>query len=240
MHLDYLAVGWQVRGMEPIGTKLAEGRDSEIFEHGPGRVLRLARDGRSLVLEAEVMTYVRDRGYPAPAVYDAGEGYLVMQRLDGPTMLAALRRPSRLAEYGRLLAELHRQLHEIPALPGLPAVDLAGDRLLHRDLHPLNVLMTEGGPMVIDWANAARGDPSYDVADTWVLFATAEVPGGVSDRMMAAIGRRIFLKHFLAALDARSAQLAIPVVVEDRLANRNMTEPEKARMRRMLKRAPGA
>ena len=69
--------------MELIGTKLAEGRDSDRFEHGPGRVLRVARDGRSLVLEAEVMTYVRDRGYPAPAVYDAGEGYLVMQRLEG-------------------------------------------------------------------------------------------------------------------------------------------------------------
>ena len=27
--------------MEPIGTKLAEGRDSQIFEHGPGRVLRV-------------------------------------------------------------------------------------------------------------------------------------------------------------------------------------------------------
>jgi aminoglycoside phosphotransferase (APT) family kinase protein len=235
-----MAGTWQVRAMEPIGAKLAEGRDSQIFEHGPGRVLRLARDGRSLVLEAEVMTYVRDRGYPAPAVYDAGEGYLVMQRLEGPTMLeAALKRPSALAECGRLLAGLHRQLHEIPALPGLPQVDVAGDRLLHRDLHPLNVLMTEGGPIVIDWANAARGDPSYDVADTWVLFATAEAPGGLSKQIMAAIGRRIFLKHFLAALDARSARQAIPVVVRDRLANRNMTEAEKARMRRMAKRFSG-
>ncbi len=31
---------------------------------------------------------------------------------------------------------------------------------------------------VIDWANAARGDPDYDVADTWVLFAPADVPEG--------------------------------------------------------------
>ena len=226
--------------MEPIGAKLAEGRDSEIYEHGPGRVLRLARDGRSLVLEAEVMAYARDRGYPVPAVYDAGGGYLVMERLRGPTMLeAALKRPSSLGESGRLLADLHRQLHELPALPGLPRVDLAGDRLLHRDLHPLNVLMTDGGPMVIDWANAAQGDPSYDVADTWVLFATAEAPGGLASRMMAAVGRRVFLKHFLGALDARSARLAIPMVVRDRLAARNMTETEKVRMRRMAKRASG-
>ena len=57
--------------------------------------------------------------------------------------------------------------------------------------------------------------------------------------MMAAVGRRIFLKHFLAAFDARSARQAIPVVVRDRLANRNMTEPEKVRMRRLAKRTSG-
>ncbi len=38
-----------------MGPKLAEGRDSEIFEHGIGKVLRVVRDGRSLVAEAEVM-----------------------------------------------------------------------------------------------------------------------------------------------------------------------------------------
>lgn len=41
--------------MQPAGPKIAEGRDSEIFEHGPGKVLRVARDGRSLVAEAEIM-----------------------------------------------------------------------------------------------------------------------------------------------------------------------------------------
>src|SRR6187399_2536129 len=58
--------------MDPIGPKLAEGRDSEIFEHGPGKVLRVARDGRSLVAEAEIMRYVRSHGYPCPDVDDAG------------------------------------------------------------------------------------------------------------------------------------------------------------------------
>ncbi len=57
-----------------MGPKLAEGRDSEIYEHGPGRVLRLARDGRSLVTEADVMRFVGERGYPVPGVYDAGQG----------------------------------------------------------------------------------------------------------------------------------------------------------------------
>ena len=169
----------RVRAVKPLGDKMAEGRDSEIFEHGPGRVLRMARDGRSLVGEAEVMQSPRDQGYPAPAVYEAGDGYLVMDRLEGPTMLASgIKRPDRLPMFGRMLAALHEQLHAIEAPAGVPDALLAGNQLLHRDLHPLNVLITAAGPVVIDWSNRARGDPAYDVADTWVLFATAEVPGG--------------------------------------------------------------
>lgn len=220
--------------VKPIGPKLAEGRDSEIFEHGPGVVLRVARDGRSLVHEAEVMRYARDHGYPVPAVHDAGDGYLVMDRIDGPTMLeAAIKHPLRLGPYGRMLASLHERLHAIEAPECLPAAPLAGDRLLHRDLHPLNVLITEAGPVVIDWANAAKGEPAYDVADTWVLFSTADVPGSRAERAVAAVGRRIFLRHFLSGVDRRAARAAIPAAVADRLVDRNMTRAEKQRMQRL-------
>ena len=58
-------------GAQPIGPKLAEGRDSEIFEHGRDKVLRVARNGRSLVAEAEIVRYARSHGYPCPDVYDA-------------------------------------------------------------------------------------------------------------------------------------------------------------------------
>jgi tRNA A-37 threonylcarbamoyl transferase component Bud32 len=224
--------------VEPIGPKLGEGRDSEIFEHGPGRVLRRARDGRSLVGEAEVMRYVFDAGYPVPEVHDAGQGYLVMDRVDGPPLLdVAARHPWRLGEYGRLLADLHRRLHELPALPGLPPAGIPGDRLLHRDLHPLNVLLSDSGPVVIDWANCAAGDPAYDVADAWVLFATAEVPGSRVDRALAAVGRWFFLRGFLNATDREAARRAIPVAVEHRLHDRNMSEREKERMRRLARKA---
>jgi aminoglycoside phosphotransferase (APT) family kinase protein len=227
--------------VEPLGPKLGEGRDSEIFEHGPGMVLRRSRDGRSLVREAEIMRYVHEAGYPVPQVYDAGEGYLVMDRVDGPPLLeVAARHPLRLGEYGRLLAGLHHRLHELPAPPGLPAAGVPGDRLLHRDLHPLNVLMPEGGPVVIDWANCAAGDPSYDVADAWVLFASAEVPGSRWDRALAAVGRRFFLRGFLGACDREAARAAIPAAVENRLRDRNMSEGEKARMRRMAAEVTGS
>ncbi len=218
--------------MDPIGPKLAEGRDSEIFEHGPGKVLRVARDGRSLVAEAEVMRYVRSHGYPCPEVDDAGDGYLVMDRLDGPTMLDAIGKPPfPLRRCGRLLAELHDRLHRIPAPPGIRVAPLPGDRLVHRDLHPMNVMMTADGPMVIDWANASAGDPAFDVADTWVLFACATAPASGIDRIVLPIGRRIMLRSFLGRVDKAAARRAIPAAVEHRLSDRNMSTEERTRMR---------
>lgn len=218
--------------MRPTGPKLAEGRDSEIFEHGPGKVLRLARDGRSLVGEAEVMRYVRSHGYPCPDVYDAGAGYLVMDRLDGPTMVTAAGRPPfPLRRSGRVLADLHERLHAIPAPPGIRVAPLPGNALVHRDLHPLNVMMTADGPMVIDWANASAGDPAYDIADTWIVLACATAPATGIDRWVVPIGQRVLLRAFLSRVDRAAARRAIPAAVEHRLTDRNMTSDEHARMR---------
>lgn len=218
--------------MQPIGPKLAEGRDSEIFEHGSDKVLRLARDGRSLVAEAEIMRYVRSHDYPCPDVYDAGDGYLVMDRLDGPTMLESVGKPPfPIRRSGHLLATLHVQLHRIPAPPGLPVAPVPGDQLVHRDLHPMNVMMTSAGPMVIDWANASAGDPAFDVADAWVLFACGTPPMSGIDRFIVPIGRRILLRAFLSRVDTVSARRAIPAAVAHRLDDRNMSPDEHARMR---------
>ena len=217
--------------MEPLGPKIAEGRDSEIYEHGPGKVMRIARDLRSLVGEAEVMSYVRSHGYPAPEVHDAGEGYLVMDRVDGPTMLEDAV-PLRIGRNAKLLASLHERLHRIPAPPWLHReAPVAGDRLVHRDLHPLNVLITAHGPVVIDWANASRGDPAFDVADTWVLFACGDPPLNRLEALLAPIARRLFLRSFLQSLDQEAARQAIPAAVAHRLSDRNMSDNERERMR---------
>jgi len=218
--------------MEPMGPKLADGRDSEIFEHGTGRVLRVVRDGRSLVAEAEVMRYVRMHDYPCPEVFDAGDGYLVMERLDGPTLMDRVGKPPfPLRRAGHLLAELHERLHRIPAPPGIAVAPLPGDRVVHRDLHPMNVMMTSSGPMVIDWSNASAGDPAFDVADTWVLFACATPPMSGIDRLIVPIGRKVLLRAFLSRVDVNAARRAIPAAVEHRLTDRNMSADEHASMR---------
>lgn len=45
-----------------------------------------------------------------------------------------------------------------------------GRRLLHGDFHPGNVMWTARGPMIIDWVDAARGNPAADFARSLVLF----------------------------------------------------------------------
>lgn len=86
---------------------------------------------------------------------------------------------------------------------------------------------------MIDWTNAARGDPAYDVADTWVLFATAEIPSDAAQRQPLAAARTPFLQSFLQALDADAARALIPLAVQHRLVDRKMTQTERARMRQL-------
>jgi hypothetical protein len=171
-----------------------------------------------------------------PEIYDVLEGgtEIVMQRIEGPIMAdAMLKRPNLMPRMCRELADLHDRLHVIPAPDWLP--DLGGDRLVHLDLHPLNVMSTPGGLVVIDWANARRGDPATDVANTWSLLACAEPPGGLVDRALVAIARGLLLRTFLASVDRAAAQRAMPALVEWRVQDRNHTDAERRRIRRLAR-----
>ena len=169
---------------------LAEGRASEILELGEDRVLRRFKAGGRPAREAEIMEHARARGYPVPRVLEVLDDALVLERIDGPTMLAELRRrPWQLAGHARTLAELHHRLHEIP---------FEGERLIHLDFHPDNVLLSQRGPVVIDWTNSRAGDPAFDVAMTWVICATS---GGALGRLFT----RFFLRHVDLVAARRSA-----------------------------------
>jgi serine/threonine protein kinase len=160
------------------GPLLASGRDGDIFEFGPGLVLRRAKNGRVIEGEARIMAYAREHGYPVPEIHDvrAGGTEIVMERIAGPMMMdVMMRKPWKMARHCRDLADLHDRLHVIPAPDWLP--DAGGDRLVHLDLHPMNVMLTESGPVVIDWTNASRGEPLLDVGITLVLFTCPRVPG---------------------------------------------------------------
>ena len=89
------------------------------------------------------------------------------QRLDGPTLGdAAIAGDLSATELGEIHADLHRRLQAIPAPSGTP-----GLVVVHGDLHPLNVIATADGPVVIDWRNALEGTAEFDVAMTAIIFA---------------------------------------------------------------------
>ena len=199
---------------------IAAGRASEIVDLGDGRVLRTFKGRGEPAREAGVMEHARAHGFPVPEVLEVRDDALVLELVDGPTMAADLRRrPWRLARHARSLAALHDRLHEIP---------YEGERLLHLDLHPENVLLSSRGPVVIDWTNSRGGDPSLDVALTWVIGA------GVPN-----VGARAFTRLFLRFVDREAARRALPDAVAYRLADPNVTEAERARVRRLLPDPPG-
>jgi tRNA A-37 threonylcarbamoyl transferase component Bud32 len=190
--------------------------------------------GRSLRAEALTMEYARSHGYPTPAVVEVSddETELVMERVDGPSMIDVVaRRPWTAARQARLLSDLHRRLHELPSPEWLPDAQAGtGDRLLHLDLHPLNVLMTGCGPMVIDWSTAARGDPVTDVAMTWVLMAAGEIPAGPIRAALIGHLRTRFVNRFLADFESEQVRCLLRKVVEWKMQDENMTTREKRAM----------
>jgi tRNA A-37 threonylcarbamoyl transferase component Bud32 len=225
--------------MNEPGPLLASGRDTDIYEYGPDKVLRRARDGRSLEPEARIMQFVHEHGFPCPQVYDVGNhgGDLVMDRVDGPTMGQQLmKRPWTLRRYGRLLAQLHQRLHRIDAPEWLPQSPDNGSSLIHLDLHPLNVIMSPSGPIVIDWTNAARGEEPTDVADTWLLVACADPGAGFFATEVVLRFRTLFVDAFLASFDRAQVVARLRPLVEHRANDRNMKPEEVAAMWRLVER----
>ena len=158
-------------------------------------VLRRYRTRTVPEAETAVMRHARAAGYPVPELHSVSGHDLVLERVDGPTMRQALERePSELERYARTFAALHERLFMITAPAILRAVG-DGDTLLHLDFHPENVLMGTHGPMVIDWANAARGHWADDVAMTVVI-----VKGVVLPEPLPTLARH-FAEIYLASFD---------------------------------------
>ena len=124
-----------------------------------------------------------------------GRAVSVWERIHGTSMWQrVIEQPKLSAEMGRVLGDVQRDLFDLvpplvlprqrdrivakirttaatvdPAL--LRALELlppagARARLCHGDLHPSNVILSAGGPVIVDWFDASRGDPVADVART--------------------------------------------------------------------------
>ena len=150
------------------GHLLTSGTWADVYALDDERVLRRYREARDAMPEVELLRHVRAHDFPAPDVLDAHGSDIVMNRLHGPTLLQAL---------------------------GAAEITLADAAQVHLDLHPGNVVLTEHGPTLVDWANARAGHAELDVAVTALLIAEVAVDAG-GDYSSAA---RALLAAFLHA-----------------------------------------
>jgi aminoglycoside phosphotransferase (APT) family kinase protein len=219
---------------------LARGRDADVFDRGDGTVLRRSRKAIDQRPEARVMAYAAEHGYPVPRVHEVSDDGLdlVMDKVAGPTMVQALeRRPWQARRIGSQLADLHARLHEIPGAEWLRSVDDAvGDdaRLLHFDLHPMNVVLSPAGPVVIDWTNACKGRPRADLGRAWALMAAADVDSRGVVRFVEGRVRRALVAGFVDEAGRDEARAGLALAVERTVHDPNISAAERARMRALV------
>jgi uncharacterized protein (TIGR02172 family) len=159
---------------------------------------------------------------------------IVFERIVGKSLLKILEtHPWKLVSIARLLAEYHARIHACNLPPEAPgqreqieqgiawAKDLSegekqsilallarlpnGNVICHGDFHPDNLLMTEKGPVIIDWMTGRGGHPLADVERTVLLMQTGGLPPGVSPAMRLMINA--FRSGLLAIYLARYRQI---------------------------------
>jgi thiamine kinase len=190
-----------------------------------------------------------------------GRPGIIFERVVGGLLLdQALHDAGGAVDAAETLARLHAAMHarNAPALPRLrdrladrithagplptawreAAIRLLedlpdGDALCHGDFHPANVMLTEAGPVIIDWLDATSGHPLADVARTVILIRYAEVPPDepVAARLTSGF-RAAFVQAYLGAYRAlrpaseEELQHWLPVVAAARLAEGPLREQD--------------
>lgn len=174
----------------------------------PEQVTRFTR-------ECDVLRAAGEAGLPVPEVAAFGlyrdRPAMLLSWCPGVTLLQALRaKPWQVWSLGVAFGRAQAAIHACPVPPSLvetrdgwlewagPDEAILRDQLraiarptpalLHLDYHPLNV-MIDGGRVsgILDWVNAAAGDPRADLARTVTILRLAPTRrGGQSRRERAA------------------------------------------------------
>jgi tRNA A-37 threonylcarbamoyl transferase component Bud32 len=199
---------------------LARGRSADVYALDDSWVLRRFFVDIETSVEAAVMAYVREHGVPVPLLRSVNRTDMVLERIHGPTMGEAML-AGRLAldEAAHQLADRHKRLHAVPSRTADPAA-----RVLHMDIHPYNVMMSDTGPVLIDWCNVRDGPPELDVAMTALILAEQVAAGAVESSVI-----RSFIAGFLAVADGDPIpylEAAVPIRGSDVL----LADEEVARL----------
>ncbi len=173
-------------------------------------------------------------GIPVPAVEASGTWHdlaaIVISWCQGVPLLTTLqRKPWTTWRLGDACGRLQARINSIQAPPELRdalsgwlasaraadpdvdalarRVDLAANALLHLDYHPVNIL-TDGERItaVVDWTNAAAGDPRADVARTVSLISAGPIPPHPL-RPLLSLARGLLVRAWLRGYQAEAGPL---------------------------------
>ncbi len=157
---------------------------------------------------------------PIELIEVEGRRGVVLSRVDGPNLVQVFQRsPWRMPSMMRLLGGLHAELHRLsaPCFPSLrerlrrnltqasllgeprrgallSLLDRLpdGDTLCHGDFHLENILLSENGPVIVDWEGSMHANPTGDVANTCLWCHLAFMSGsGAVGWLLRRIGPRI-------------------------------------------------
>jgi aminoglycoside phosphotransferase (APT) family kinase protein len=221
------------------GPLIASGRAADVYDLGDGTVLRRYRTAHpDLELEARIMRYVAKRGFPVPAVHSVDGADLIIDRIDGDTMFERLSAaPWKVVWYARALARLQRRLARIEAAEWMLADTADASRpqsVLHLDMHPMNVIMSPDGPVVIDWTNAAGGPAGFDGALTYVEVATFG-----TETTVERVGQRVFARSFRRFRGRQAVDAYIGAACDHRLADARTLPDERIAVAALRKKVAG-
>lgn len=177
-----------------------------------------------------------------------GRWGVVMDRVDGrPFAEVMLTHHSAAAPYFGAMARLQASLHAASGVGLMPlktrlgrkieqASALAdpvrqrlrdrlqslpdGDRVLHGDFHPYNILGTLEDAVIVDWLDATVGPPAADVCRSWLLMQTVSL-----EMAEASLGAYLAI----APIERAAVFAWLPVLAAARLAE-NVPEEVAALM----------
>jgi uncharacterized protein (TIGR02172 family) len=205
-----------------------EGRVLKLFHKGIARAV-VEREFRATRAVHELGLPVPATYEPVEV---DGRFGIVLERIHGVSLLEQVQaRPWTLLRAAQQLAELQAKIHACEApgelisqrewiqvgigtAPNLPEEEKQqalhcldslpdGKALCHGDFHPANILVTSGGPVIIDWGTATRGHPLGDVACTSRLMQTANLPhwapfyAHLLLKMSRSLLHRTYLRRYL-------------------------------------------
>jgi aminoglycoside phosphotransferase (APT) family kinase protein len=173
---------------------------------------------------------------------------VVMDRAAGPPLAERMRDPAAVPECIERMVLLHQRIHAFPAtrftslksrlagnIERAPALEAAlrgrlldglaampgENRLCHGDFHPMNIMGSAGDEVVLDWIDAAAGDPAADVCRSYVLIrpVSPTLADAYADAYAAVSGVRrsaimAWLPYVAAARLAEGVREDVPVLLE--------------------------